>query len=233
VQGTLWEGGTRAATFLHSPLAVGTGTRQGIFHIVDWLPSLASLAGLSSTRLAKLGLDGIDQSEFLMQAGSATRTEFVYNIKTSPFKAGYRLGDYKLLWGEHSKGRWYDWRTGRKFKLDWERIQTKLTADHNLVDLEEDDWDLEDEKSSPSLDPAADFLVLSREQPVQLYNIAEDPLETEDLAVRQPELVETLKQRLRQAAATMRPGNFELKSALGHPFFRGGNFMPGWCIPET
>ena len=101
------------------------------------------------------------------------------------------------------------------------------------VDLEEDDWDLEDEKSSPSLDPAGDFLVLSRGQPVQLYNIAEDPLETEDLAVRQPELVETLKQRLRQAAATMRPGNFELKSALGHPFFRGANFMPGWCIPET
>ena len=53
--------------------------------------------------------------------------------QTSPFKAGYRLGDYKLLWGEHSKGRWYDWRTGRKFKLDWERIQTKLTGDHNLV----------------------------------------------------------------------------------------------------
>ena len=40
-----------------------------------------------------------------------------------------------MLWGEHSKGRWYDWRTGRKFKLDWERIQTKLTADHNLVRL--------------------------------------------------------------------------------------------------
>ena len=62
----------------------------GLFHITDWMPPLASLAGVSKERVEELGMDGIDQTDMLLHGGQSGRTEFVYNIKTSPFKAGYR-----------------------------------------------------------------------------------------------------------------------------------------------
>ena len=89
-KGTLWEGGTRAVTFVHSAL-LPAGNRgrvkEGLFHIVDWAPTLASLAGVPPTTLASMGLDGLDQRRFIMEEEAASaREHFVYNIKTAPFK---------------------------------------------------------------------------------------------------------------------------------------------------
>ena len=89
-KGTLWEGGTRAVTFVHSAL-LPAGNRgrvkDGLFHIVDWAPPLASLAGTPPPTLASMGLDGIDQRRFIMEEEAASaREHFVYNIKTAPFK---------------------------------------------------------------------------------------------------------------------------------------------------
>ena len=89
-------------------------------------------------------------------------------------QAGYRLGRYKLLWGEHTKGGWYNnynnnnnssssssSRAARKLnnKIDWEQLQIKLVEDLNLVDLEEADWDMEDDKRVPATNPSTDFEV--------------------------------------------------------------------------
>ena len=84
-------------------------------------------------------------------------------------QAGYRLGRYKLLWGEHTKGEWYNnynnssssSRAARKLnnKIDWEQLQIKLVEDLNLVDLEEADWDMEDDKRVPATNPSTDFVV--------------------------------------------------------------------------
>ena len=77
-----------------------------MLHITDWMPTLASLAGVSREKLVELGMDGIDQSDMVMEGGQSRRNEFVYNIKTSPFKAGYRYStstikcECNLLHGE-------------------------------------------------------------------------------------------------------------------------------------
>ena len=213
--------------------------RSGLIHITDWMPTLASLAGVPSQRIEELAMDGIDQREMLMKGKASKRTEFVYNIKTSPFKAGYRMGDYKLLWGEQPKGDWFtpdqDSTRARKLrnKIDWEEIQLKLMENENLIDLEENDWDMEDEKSAPVSDPVGSFDKLSRSQPFMLFDVVEDPEERRNIAKENPKIVSVMKHRLKEASRTMRAGNFELKSILGHPFLRGGNFMPGWCIPEV
>ena len=150
-------------------------------------------------------------------------------------QAGYRRGRYKLLWGEHGKGGWYGGRQDRRLKdkINWEDIQIKLIEDHNIVDLEENDWDLEDDKMSPADNPTEDFTLMSRNQTVQLYDLEQDPRELHDISDQHPDIVQTLIQKLNEAAATMRKGNFELKSVLGHPFFHAGNFSPGWCKPEV
>ena len=149
-------------------------------------------------------------------------------------QAGYRRGRHKLLWGEHSKDGWYGAgaRAGRKLrgKIDWERLQLKLISDNNKVDPEDEDWDLEDDKRTP--EASEDFEKLSEEQPVMLFDVEKDPTETEDISEQFPEIVAAMKNKLLEASRTMRRGNFELKSTLGHPFFHGGNFMPGWCKAE-
>jgi len=237
-KGTLWEGGTRGVAFIHSPLMPENGTvSNGLLHITDWAPTIASLAGVDDEDIDEFKLDGINQKDFILYGKPSKRNEFVYNIKTSPFKAGFRMGDYKLLWGEHAKGNWYtvnDKSRARKFKnkINWEAIQIKLMNNQNLVDLEENEWDLDDEKGTPSENPVEDFDELSKDQPAQLFDIIEDPEERNNIADENPEIVKLMKRKLRDASRTMRKGNFELKSVLGHPFLHGGNFMPGWCVPE-
>ena len=149
-----------------------------------------------------------------------------------------RMGDYKLLWGEHPKGNWYSLdgdKRSRKLnnKIDWEAFQIKLMENQDLIDLEENDWDLEDEKNVPSEDPVGNFDKLSRNQPFMLFDLKEDPEERIDIAKDNPDIVSIMKRRVKEASESMRQGNFELKSLLGHPFLRGGNFMPGWCHPEV
>ena len=116
----MWEGGTRAVTFVHSPLlsnteeaegeagagAAGEGLEEGaggaegegeggrladgLFHIVDWTPTLAAIAGVPEDRIQQLNLDGKNQKDFILNQGESARREFVYNIKTSPFKVKQR-----------------------------------------------------------------------------------------------------------------------------------------------
>ena len=103
----------------------------------------------------------------------------------------------------------------------------------NLIDLEESDWDMEDDRDAPIEDPSGNFDKLSRSQLVVLFDLAEDPEERNNIAESNPEIVAAMKRRVRKASTTMRQGNFEPKSLIGHPFLRGGNFMPGWCIAQV
>ena len=221
---------------MHSSKLKEKGVKNGIFHITDWMPTLASIAGTTDEQLDEMSLDGINQRSFLLENKESRRNEFVYNIKTAPFKAGYRLGRYKLLWGEHNKGGWYgaDLResNSRNLKIDWENLQKKLVDEWNLVDLDDEDWDLEDEKRTPSTNPNQDFEELSKDQPIILFDIEKDPLETKDISRDNSVVVNEILKKILNASKTMRTGNFNAKSVLGHPFFHGGNFVPGWCNPE-
>ena len=230
----MWEGGTRGITFVHYPTVIRPGIKNGLFHIIDWTPSIASIAGMKDEDVENMKLDGINQRQFLFEDIESQRHEFVYNLKTAPFKAGYRMGPYKLLWGEHSKGGWYgkSFLKQRNLKLNWEKIQKKLITDWNLVDLDEDDWDLDDEKKRPYGNPSEEFEEISRNQPIMLFDIEKDPTETNDISKENQKIVSTMKEKILSASKSMRKGNFETRSVLGHPFFHGGNFMPGWCNPE-
>ena len=53
---TLFEGGIRGAAFVHSPLLGRRGEWRGLMHLVDWVPTLLGVAGLTPPP----GLDGRD-----------------------------------------------------------------------------------------------------------------------------------------------------------------------------
>ena len=107
-KGTLYEGGTRAIGFVHSPLLSVAGyTNTNLMHAVDWLPTLLSAIGQDT--MATTGLDGVNQWQAISNYSKpAPRDEIVYNIKEKPFMAAIRVGDYKLVWGSRTdKDTWF------------------------------------------------------------------------------------------------------------------------------
>lgn len=76
----VFEGGVRSAAFVHYPGGLqGRREHWGLFHSVDWLPTLVSLAG--GTTEQNLPLDGVNIWKALQTGGSTSpRSEIPVNI---------------------------------------------------------------------------------------------------------------------------------------------------------
>ncbi len=93
-KGTLFEGATRVCALANWPGHINAQTVDGLIHAVDIYPTLATLAGASTTKCKPL--DGINVWDTIAAGKPSPRTEFVYNIE--PFRAALRQGDWKLIW---------------------------------------------------------------------------------------------------------------------------------------
>ena len=94
-KGTLYEGGTRVCALANWPGHIPAGTTvKGMIHVVDIYPTLARLAGASTTKCKPL--DGLDVWDTISGGKPSPRTEIVYNVE--PFRAAVRQGDWKLIW---------------------------------------------------------------------------------------------------------------------------------------
>ncbi|CAL4075723.1 unnamed protein product, partial [Meganyctiphanes norvegica] len=98
---TLWEGGTRGAAFVHSPLLQDTPrTYSGLMHITDWYNTLLSAAGAQHLPQN----DGFNQWDAIRTGTrDSPRTKMIYNIDESSgseLYAAIRVGDYKFMMGE-------------------------------------------------------------------------------------------------------------------------------------
>jgi len=91
---TLYEGGTRVCAFANWPAKLKPQKFATPMHAVDWLPTVASLAGYKSK--AELKWDGIDQWPALTGTGAAStapRTIYIAMAKGHSL----RHGDWKLI----------------------------------------------------------------------------------------------------------------------------------------
>jgi arylsulfatase A-like enzyme len=131
-KGTTYEGGTRVCALANWPGHIKPQTVDGLIHAVDIYPTLAALAGASTSKSKPL--DGVNVWDTIAQGKPSPRSEIIYNIE--PFRAAIRQGDWKLVW------------------------RTTLPLS------------------------------------VELFNVAQDPYETSDVAAANPEKVAALQQRL-------------------------------------
>eukprot|EP01043_Picozoa_sp_COSAG02_P017874 COSAG02_NODE_820_length_16798_cov_10.212887_7_plen_350_part_00 len=111
-----WEGGLRGLSWIVAPGLIAPGTvYQNLFHVTDWLPTLAAAAGIDLTSSAGAGFDAIDGvSHWLALTSTAVsrptnvrkgsvsvppRTEILFNIDgvNGTGAAAIRVGQYKLL----------------------------------------------------------------------------------------------------------------------------------------
>lgn len=93
-KGTLFEGGSRVAACANWPGHIKPQVVNGIIHAVDVFPTVAFLAGASTS--GGKPLDGMNVWETIAEGRPSPRTEFVYNVE--PFRAAIREGDWKLIW---------------------------------------------------------------------------------------------------------------------------------------
>jgi arylsulfatase A-like enzyme len=135
-KGTLYEGATRVCALANWPGHIKAEAVDGLIHVVDLYPTLATLAGASTDRCKPL--DGMNVWSTIAGNQPSPRTEIVYNIEA--FRGAVRQGDWKLVW------------------------RTTLPSS------------------------------------VELFNLADDPGEQNNLAVQHPERVSALQQRIEALA---------------------------------
>lgn len=150
-KGSLYEGGTRVVALANWPgqIKPGSVTDQNM-HIIDWYPTLASLAGASPNPTKSL--DGLNIWPALANGQAINRDAVGYDVE--PFRASVHQGDWKLVW----------------------------------------------KAALPSQ--------------IELFNLAQDPSETTNLANQNPRIVTSLQQRVEAMAQQAEPSLF-LKEVIG------------------
>ena len=93
-KGSLYEGGTRVIALANWPGRIAPGEAPGLMHVVDMLPTLATLAG--TPLLGTHPLDGMDVWQAVAAAQPSPREDMVYNVE--PTQGAIRVGDWKLHW---------------------------------------------------------------------------------------------------------------------------------------
>lgn len=147
-KGTVYEGGVRVGAIVNWPGQVQPGKADGLFHVVDMLPTLAAVAGAPAG--GDKPLDGVNVWSAIGGNAASPRTDVVLNV--DPTTGSVRDGDWKLVW---------------------------------LTTL-----------------PGA----------LQLFNLARDPAETNDVAAANPEKVKALQARVIELATAMQPPLFAMEA---------------------
>ncbi|CAM9737928.1 unnamed protein product, partial [Heterosigma akashiwo] len=201
---TLWEGGTRAVSFIHpggTNLLRKTGHRhRGLLHISDWLPTLFRLAGGRPEKLPPR-LDGVDAWDSISAGAPSPRDTVLYNADAASGCGAVRQGRWKLVrrggCGRPALGGWFP------------PPEVDAVARGAPLPL------------GPLAGPEDD------EDP-WLVDLEEDPFESTNLYARRPEVargLEALLQRYVLAAARNQNAE-EPGDPRADPARHGGRWMP-------
>ncbi|XP_076450565.1 arylsulfatase I-like [Babylonia areolata] len=146
------------------------------------------------------GIDGVSQFQTIASGAVSKRNEFVYNIDDITNSSAIRLGDYKLIQG--GAGTFNGWYPLPKLGGE---MDFNLTA---AVD------------GAGATTHAPEYM---------LFNVREDPTERQDLAQKEPKVLETLKRRLQQWKMSLVPAQNPKDDPKANPAYYGGDWSPGWC----
>eukprot|EP00040_Diaphanoeca_grandis_P007156 m.39919 g.39919 ORF g.39919 m.39919 type:complete len:571 (-) comp18337_c0_seq1:239-1951(-) len=206
-KGSMYEGGIRSVSFIWSALipvqAQGT-TYGGLLHLVDWLPTFMSLATngqFDAKREVKLELDGFDVWNAIITNSTSPRTELVHNFDSSvSWGSAIRVGDYKLITGQ--------------IQQMWTPVPDSTAQAQNIS------YGGEVEDCGSGNRPRCNYL----------FNIKDDPTETTNLILTEPERAANLKATLESYASQEAPcstcGSSESAAATQAAEANGGYWTP-------
>jgi len=244
-KGSLFEGGTKALTFAVSPLFNKKAyENNGLMHISDWLPTLLSIASNGEMELPD-DLDGIDQSDMLLNGGASKRKNMIYNIdRDTHYFGGARSGEigvrnekYKLLWGMtgntdgYGHGLGYSAQMQKFYDFVNEHSETRKRGGPYRFSAED----------TAMLNKYMDIVKVTDEDIekgtgfIQLYNLEEDPSESNNLADSDDEADKEAKEELIQMVRDALKNYVPVHEgwALNSPeLVPKDRWLPGWCQCE-
>ena len=225
---TLFEGGTRVPAFV-SGLGLKPRKESRMFHISDWLPTIERAVGINTH---VKDIDGVSHwSALLNETSDWSRTELLYNIdihktdRDSPISA-IRVGDWKYIWRE--TGSWPGWYPSPEINITEEEQQS----------WEGYIWKEQDIKSKGGnrdhvwkgwTEYPKNNKTRRKKQMIQtlLFNLANDPLEKNNVAEDNPDIVAKLEKRIKEHNQTMHIIDETLGEISGSPINR--IWGTGWC----
>ncbi|MPC57882.1 Arylsulfatase I [Portunus trituberculatus] len=154
--------------------------------------------------------DSLDLWGALIHNAPSPRTSFVYNLRKGPLRGAIRRRHWKLVVG--LGGRYDGW-------VPPEDVGSVGGVGHSS-------WTTPTTRHLPAHAPPSDTSDM-----VMLFNMRNDPLETTDLSGLYPEVVATLRAKLREYSRHSQHPHSPKDDPRGHPSLHGGFFSPGWCEP--
>jgi arylsulfatase A len=177
-KGSTYEGGIRVPAVVRWPagLKQSDAGDNTFFHMCDWLPTLLSMAGVAPPKGLKL--DGVDQTSALRGEDSSYKPKRCWQWnRYDPqieYNAAIRDGDWKLV---------------RPFVPEAFEVPDIKWLD---VSMYEPEHFIE---NGIITDPAPE-VILPPAPPVELYNLNDDPLEQNNLALQRPQRVQHMERDL-------------------------------------
>lgn len=232
-----FEGGVHvpafAVDFSPDKRYFGQGGREfdGLVHVSDWLPTLASIAGIPKEELPSQ-LDGMDQSKVLASGGEGIRNEVIMELISSEegiFEDGmiaFRRGDLKIVDGLVREKHWYS--EPRKDRLN--------TTDDTMVSIiGETILRFFESIFNPAAFDTSHHVIahglvmnaFSSREEILLFNITEDPSETRSISQERPDLFASMMDRMGELLKTKRPQEHVWMELP--PLKREQSWMPGDC----
>ncbi len=220
----MWEGGVRGSGFIYSSLLASSGyVQQNMLHITDWLPTLYHAAGGDINRLNHP--DGYNLWEMLSTNGSPVRSEILHNIDPVLNFASIRIGEYKLIEGDLSQGKYDSWYMPPEAEsltirnsLSGNPLSETVTAGQP-IDVKCGTKPLDAETNChPEMAPC-------------LFHIPSDPCEFHNVAATHPGEVKALKSRIEAYRKSMVPPGNRPIDPLSNPALHGGVWGP-WLTKD-
>ncbi|XP_071831480.1 arylsulfatase J-like isoform X2 [Apostichopus japonicus] len=205
VKHTLWEGGVRGTSFVHSPLINKKGRiSDKLLHVTDFYPTILKLAG---GNISEDTYDGFDIWDTISNDSPSPRREILLNIDPVGSYGALRSGDYKVITGNVYDGQWSGWYPPEGENNEHEKLPKASVVYCPPIPA----------NASTNCDPA--------KKPC-LYHIPNDPCEFYNLADMYPDILSELMDRLRFYNSTMIPSARKPRDPNSNPMLHGGNWIP-------
>ena len=187
-----------------------------MIHVTDWLPTLWHLASLEgrlkpNKNIITKPLDGVNQWLAISQLAKSSRNQFIINIDPLPVNcgpnphAGVRWGDWKLIIGAGGPPMgWY--------------LPAYLSDYLKHVSPDEHQMIIKRNNATP--------MNGNTDSGIELYNILEDPSETNNVYKSYPKIVKFLISLIKDYNTTAVPPGFKDYDLRSNPENFGGAWIP-------
>lgn len=182
---SLWEGGVRLTALASGPMinaAAPGGNNSGLFHHVDWLPTLLEAAGVAYTPAPGFELHGASQWPLLTRGAPSSRREVVLNIDPAQPEASRAIP-----WGAGNAAILTD--DGWKLHLGLSGPPWGYSQPDGVVHAA-----TAGTGAAATAPPFVNWPL--KNMTAQLFNVLDDEGETTDVAAAHPDVVANLTARL-------------------------------------